>query len=320
MGLLIGNVEGDELLMATCLSVGTRKYYIQFPNGTKYYLHGRYKTNGRFDRESVKKVLRKLNKDLDTKCDICLDVDYTDKEDLALFVIKKQIRKLYAMTNADVLNFYIGPTDKSNFRFASAITQPYKSDRPEKPSILNFLREYLITVEGATIAHGYEADDMLGMYQNDSTIAIHMDKDINMIPGRHFDTMTDTLWEASDPGEIYDSSASTVKGHGLALFYAQMLLGDRTDTIPGINRTEKQCWGVKGVYNLFQNCKDELSMLSIVVDCYQDSHNSGYFKEGLSCKQRLLEQADLVWICRTREEKGSDYISKKLEEFNINVY
>ncbi len=307
---MIGNVEGDELLMATCMSVGKREYYIEFPNGTEYKLHGRYKVNGRFNRASVEKQLAKLGKDKAEKCELKLRVSYDGKEELAVFVMKKQIRKLYQMTGCKLLNFYIGDTEKSNFRFASAVTQPYKGGRLDKPSILPYLRDYLIHTEGAIVATGYEADDMLGIHQTNETIAIHCDKDINMIPGKHYDTMKDLHWISTDPGQVLVGS-SNIKGYGLSLFYGQLLMGDRTDAIPPIARTPTKGWGVKGVVDLLQKCKDEKELLHSVVKCYKESLGEDKWRV------RIREQADLVWICRDKHITGSRYIVNKLMEHNL---
>lgn len=302
---MIGNVEGDELLMSICTSVGKREYVIEFPNGTQYKLHSRYKVNGRFNRASVEKMLKKLGKDTAEKCEIKLNLSYEGQEDIAMMIMKKQIRKLYHVTGCDLLNFFVGDSEKSNFRFQSAITQPYKGNRVEKPPIYEYLRDYLIEVEGATIARGYEADDMLGVYQTDDTIAIHCDKDINMIPGKHFNTMTDTLWTAEDPGELYDGG-SNIKGYGLKLFYAQLLMGDVTDNIPPILRTASKGWGVRGVVKLLEDLNNEEDLLCAIVGCYKESIGDKW-------RDRLLEQADLVWICRELGVTGSDYIKSKFK-------
>ncbi len=303
--MIIGNVEGDELIMQTCLSVGTRKYYIEFPNGTRYNLHGRYKINGRFNRASVEKQLLKLGKDVASQCEIVLDVDYTGKEGQALYIIDRQIRKLYALTKCDLLRFYVGSGDGSNFRFTSAKTLPYKGGRKEKPPIHTIIRNYLIACHGAEEAHGYEADDMLGIYQTDDTIAIHCDKDINMIPGKHFNTMKDLHWESSELGYIDDDT-----GCGLAQFYLQLLTGDMTDNIPPLPKNKRQGWGRAGAVRVLGGCTTEKDYLETVVALCRDLLDSGW------C-DRLKEQADLVWICRDREQKGSDYLVQKLEEYSV---
>lgn len=306
---MIGNVEGDELLMQACLSVCKRNYYVQFPSGFKYRITDRYRTNGRFDRKKILARLEKIGHKEISPYEIVLEEDYKDKEDIAVFVLEKQIRKLYQLTKCDRLQFYVGSDNKCNFRYSKAVTQPYKAGRAEKPAILPYLKEYLINVKGATIATGYEADDMLGIHQTDDTIAIHCDKDINQIPGKHFNTITNTSWVASDPGKLIDGK-DTVNGHGLAVFYAQLLCGDKTDNIPPLPKTEKVGWGWKGVYSKLSDCYDEEEYLNVVVQLYKDSLGEGWY-------DRIKEQADLVWICRNREQTGADYITQQIERYHL---
>jgi len=309
--MLLGNVEADELLMQSCMRVGKRKYFVEHPSGSTYPLTDKYRTNGRFDRFKVKAMMKRLGKiELDDYNIMC-EVAYTGTEQLAIGLMEQQIKKLYYMTKVSRLDFFIGSTDKSNFRFAAAKTLPYKGDRGEKPSIIPYLRQYLLLKHNAVEAHGYEADDMLGINQGKDTIAIHCDKDINQIPGAHYNTMTDTLWQAYDPGTL-TKKKSGIDGHGLAFFYAQLLMGDKTDNIPSIKKspTIKTGWGGAGVYQLLRNCKEEREYLDIVVNCYKEVLENNW-------QARLKEQADLVWICRSRKQTGKDYITQKLKEHKL---
>jgi hypothetical protein len=329
--MIICNVEGDEILMSICMKVKKTKYWAVFPKGTRYHLTERYRVNGRFSRKSVELYFAKKKLVLDENYTIEVTEDYEGKEELALFLIKKQIRKLYAMTNADVINFWLGPssTDTPNFRFKSAVTQPYKSDRAEKPAIREMLREWLIQTQGAQIAHGHEADDMLGIHQKNEftvrddfnefgefvggslssgTIACHVDKDICQIPGWHYNTDSDSLYYVTDPGELtLSNDRSSLKGKGIAFFYAQMLMGDRTDTIPSLKSGK---YGAVGVYNLLQDCKEEYDYVTIIVEEFQKVMGDKW-------RDRLYEQADLVFICRKQGETGSVYIHNKLLEYGI---
>lgn len=332
--MIICNIEGDELLMNICMKVKKTKYFAVFPKGTKYHLTEKYRVNGRFNRKSVELYFAKKGLKLEEHFNIISEESYEGKEDLALFLIKKQIRKLYAMTKADVLHFWVGPSsaDIPNFRFKSAVTAPYKSDRAAKPEIREMLREWLIQTQGAQIAHGYEADDMLGIHQSpiyqvvstvknaisgeklgnhyytSGTIAVHVDKDINQIPGWHYNTDKDEMWFCSDPGGlILSDDRSTLKGNGIAFFYAQMLLGDRTDTIPSLKKGK---YGAVGVYELLRNCKEEEDYLSIIIEEFKNV-------EGEYWLNRLEEQADLVFICRKEGEYGSKYICNKLRELGV---
>lgn len=296
--MLIANIEGDELLMQAITSIRKQDYIVKYKSGAIL------KNNRRHDKRGLIKQLSRIGKKQDE--DYTLELEYSYKPiELAIYLIDKQLRKIQHMTKCDVMNIWLGPTDGSNFRFKSAVTQPYKSNRPEKPEILTQLRNYLINIKGSRIIYGYEADDALGIYQNYNTadtIAVHCDKDIFMIPGLHFNTMTDTLITVTDPGELILYNGK-IKGTGLAFFYYQMLTGDSTDTIPNIVRG----FGPVKAYKALEHCARELDYLEAVCTQYHTIIGDGWVS-------RMLEQADLVWICRNKEETGKDYIKRRYNE------
>lgn len=306
--MLICNYESDELIMQTATSVAKRAYYIKLASGALYPLGRKYVKGGRFNQGLVEKALTKIGKVKEEDYTIELITTYGDLS-LATFLMENQIRKIYHLTKCDRIDFWLGPSNGSNFRFKSAVTQPYKSNRGEKPELVVQLREYLMMIHGAKEIEGYEADDALGIYQVDplnlsydsGTIAVHCDKDIFMIPGKHFNTMTNQFVDVTDPGELHVSNSKALKGTGLAFFYAQLLMGDPTDTIPSLAKG----YGPVKIMKLFEGCRKEADYLFKVCDEYQHHMGTGW-------QARLEEQADLVWICRNSTEKGSDYIRKLL--------
>lgn len=294
--MLVANIEGDELVMQTATSIARRNYTVKLTSGGVYPLGRKYLTEGgRFSQHEVEKAMLKLKKVKNVDYTIECDITYGEIG-LAVYLMENQLRKIRAITECGRTDIWLGPSNGSNFRFASAKTQPYKSNRGEKPPIVTELREYLKNVHGAMEIEGYEADDALGIYQKDNTIAVHCDKDIFMIPGKHLNTMTDQILDVTDPGEIHLEKTS-IKGTGLAFFFAQMLLGDSTDTIPNLVRG----YGPAKVFKLLQNCVTELDYFKIVQETFKKELGLGY-------EERLLEQADLVYICRNRQQKGRDYI------------
>lgn len=294
--MIICNLEGDELCMQTATSIAKRNYSIRFKNGTVYPLGRKYVKNGRFSRFEVAKMLTKLKKTEGEHYTIECDITYGDS-DLAYFLMERQLRKIYSLTKCDLINIWLGPSNKSNFRFAAAKTVPYKSNRTEKPPIIEELREYLKNIKGAQEIEGHEADDALGMYQTDTSIAVHCDKDIFMIPGLHLNTMTDKITVVSDPGELH-LSGKALKGTGIAFFYAQLLMGDPTDTIPSLARG----YGPVTILKLFDGLTTEVEFQEAVVKEYKKQIGDGW-------EDRLKEQADLVWILRDQGIPGSKYLS-----------
>lgn len=116
---------------------------------------------------------------------------------------------------------YLTSTDHSNYRYK--LFPDYKANRKQpKPKHYDFLRTYLTDNHGAQVVFGMEADDQLGIGQDDRSVIVSIDKDLNQIPGHHFNFVKGLLYEVS-PEE------------GLRYFYHQLLTGDRGDNIPGIH-------------------------------------------------------------------------------------
>jgi hypothetical protein len=112
-----------------------------------------------------------------------------------------------------------------NFRLDLATIRPYKGNRKEdnKPHWYQQIRNYLTETWDAEVIEGREADDECSIVQRQSdspTIIATIDKDLDMVPGRHYDYVRRTFY-VTEPSE------------GMALFYKQVLSGDSTDNIAG---------------------------------------------------------------------------------------
>lgn len=171
-------------------------------------------------------------------------------------------------------------TGDSNFR--NKIYPEYKAHRKTipKPKHLNDLREYLVVFWGATVTDGYEADDALGMCQivensNSNSIICTIDKDLLMIPGNHYNFVKQ---EFKVVNEL----------EGLQAFYRQMLIGDTSDNIFGVNGIGK----VKAA-KIIDSLTSENEMIEVVKSLYEDNN-------------RYLVNADCLWIWRKEGEKYSD--------------
>ncbi len=304
------NTEADEILMNVCTSITKTKYYIVFNSGAERLLGTTYYRQGRFDRSKVISFFlakgKVLNKDFKIdargKCD-----DFN----LAVFRLHRLIRKiLYSVaehTNEPLSNLYIqlwlGPADKSNFRYKSAIRQPYKAGRPSKPDIYPQLRNYIINTFGAKVFHGHEGDDALGIYKD---IMCHCDKDIAQIPGDHYNFDKNHYYTVDYFGSLtLTPCGKYLKGTGILFFYAQMLMGDRTDNIPSIPHKRYKGYGAKTTYNVLKQCNTEREAFNAIVTIYQEIWPTDWM-------MYLKEQADLVWICREENKYGRDYIKEML--------
>lgn len=115
----------------------------------------------------------------------------------------------------------------NNFRYKVATILPYKGNRKkEKPRYYWDIREYLTDYYQAEIVDGMEADDALGIRASPDSVICSNDKDLNQIPGWHYDFTKDYLYYTNqEQSDFY--------------FFKQMLVGDSIDNIPGIKNPEK---------------------------------------------------------------------------------
>lgn len=158
----------------------------------------------------------------------------------------------------DEITFNCGASDSiiylsgsNNFR--KKIYPAYKANRKqEKPKHFQALRNYLIKVEQAEVAEGQEADDALGIAQNDTTIICSLDKDLLMVEGWHYNWRRDETVEVS-------------KEEGMRNFYRQLLTGDTVDNIPGIHGI-----GPKKANDLLAGCFFEDEYNKVVLAAYRD--------------------------------------------------
>lgn len=207
---------------------------------------------------------------------------------------KRMVQSILEATKASKHYGLLTSNDKTNYRFDVAKTQVYKGNRVvPKPIHYDAIREYLINYWDARVVSGMEADDKMGIMQTKAlakgvrTIICTIDKDMDMIPGAHYNFVTGRKYHCTKFGHLtLDKSDKKPKlsGGGLMWFYAQTLLGDSADNIPGIKGT-----GSVTVYNLLKDCKTEDEMVEKVEKCYQKYYTKDY-------KDILHEVSTLLWI------------------------
>lgn len=113
-------------------------------------------------------------------------------------------------------------------------TDPKFKETP-RPKHKKAIMDYMCKHWGATIINGMEADDKVAMVQyedwskhplvtkeqDSKTCIIHVDKDINMVPGWHYNPSHEDLYYVDEL-------------EGMKFFYKQVLTGDAQDNIPGL--------------------------------------------------------------------------------------
>ena len=139
----------------------------------------------------------------------------------------------------DAITEAAGATDRLIYlshpiNYREEIFPDYKANRDvtHKPFWHTEIRDYLIERQGAAFSEqGDEADDALGIHQmgalaaDEETIICTIDKDLDMIPGLHYN-----FSKTRRDNGVYDLSDPDC----LRLFYTQMLTGDSADNIPGM--------------------------------------------------------------------------------------
>ena len=207
-------------------------------------------------------------------------------------------RKLYdAMeaTGQHMYQIYLTHSDRElNFRHK---TESYKANRKDKvkPLMLDVARMYLRTEHEAEVVSGYEADDKLGIMQDDETIICSIDKDMWMIPGNHYDLRKKVLFNVSDPGELWPTKDGLI-GTGFKWFCAQMLMGDSADNIKGIPNI-----GPKKTMEILDKHTSNDTLWCAVVKHYVE-----HLKDEAG---KLLDiNAQLLWIWRKENDSYRNYI------------
>jgi 5'-3' exonuclease len=177
-----------------------------------------------------------------------------DGEDIAILRADRLMRELIEATGVDSYRVFL--TGANNFR--REVDPEYKANRKGKPLpiYLNQCKEFLVTEWKAEVTDGIEADDALGINQTDETIIISLDKDLLMIPGKHYQ------WPISGPNWHKDAKFLEVSEFdGLKSFYISSLVGDKSDNIIGVAgigpvKAERAVSYCETEQQLFDTCRE----------------------------------------------------------------
>ncbi len=195
-------------------------------------------------------------------------------------------------SEAEDIKIYIGGS--TNFRNEVAETISYKGNRKgiEKPLHYKNIRKYMENVFHAEITEGIETDDALGIAQTENTVICSVDKDLDQIPGDHYNWIRNEYYTVS-PFE------------GVKSFYSQLLMGDAIDNILGI-------YGIGRVkaHKLIEEVTSNDELVEIVSKEYRKAFDAFW-------KERLIENSKLLWILR--EPLGETPLSNPLIEGLDNV-
>lgn len=219
--------------------------------------------------------------------------------------IDRNINSILDAVGSVTHTLYITADDKSNFRIRVATIRPYKGQRPsDKPFWYDQVRKYLAETYQASIVSGMEADDAIGIaqcsalagdllhwqYYNwsdespteewvreklSNTIICSVDKDLNNIPGWHYDELSKKTYFVSETESLRN-------------FYSQLLAGDPVDNIPSLYGVGRKSQVLRHLHTMVE----ELDMYCHVREQYEKRFGSYSYNF-------LLENGTLLWILRS---------------------
>lgn len=144
---------------------------------------------------------------------------------LALYNARMYVETILKNTRAD--DYCLFFSGKHNIRTDIATIAPYKGNRDplSKPFYYQQIKDFLQKNYKHEVMEGLEADDgcSIAHWENwgkNNTIIASKDKDLKMVPGLLYNTQHNILYNIT-----IEEACKT--------FYKQLLIGDKTDNIPG---------------------------------------------------------------------------------------
>lgn len=243
-------IDGDLILYAACHVVQNR-WYVAYEGG-----------------EPMACSTRKRDLEGYTDIQVCTTID-EDSYWRGTRVIYEKVESIIEEVGADDATVYL--TGAGNFRLE--LYPEYKSHRPEKPVLYLQLKDYMVNHMDfhVELVEGMEADDALGINQSTDTIICSYDKDLRMIPGKHYDFRKQVFFE------VHPVTA-------MRTFYCQVLTGDSTDNIPGLHRV-----GPATALKVLEGATTEEEMWDRVLTAYA-AQDIG--------EEEAIRNAQLIWIMR----------------------
>ncbi len=217
-------------------------------------------------------------------------------EDRELWLLRHQIINMtegWALSAADEDADILVCLSKGRcFRYG--IYPDYKKSRKDKPrpamlaDAFDILRHEFYIEE----IDGLEGDDLLGIrgsceffptvWNDDIEIMVTIDKDLLQIPGRHHNPDKDDFRKVR---EITREAASIN-------FHVQWLMGDTTDSLPGIPKVGP----VKAVKMVAEWLQNDLDLTTMVKNRYEEAGLSKEYCEQMRRCVRLLRCSDMMHV------------------------
>ena len=241
--------------------------------------------------------------------------------------VDELVEHILERTGANASKVFL--SEKGNYRIAAACVKKYKGTRHgEKPQWFSTIRDHLYKEWGGIPVEGREADDALSITQHyylgegvKSCIASR-DKDLRMVPGFHYSWKCGEhqpekpVYEVSVLGKLEPKlndkgGIKAMKGVGLRFFYAQMIMGDSTDNIPGAPTK-----GPKAVVEALTDATTEIELYDAARSTYFEAYKKQMNDDECisftdwrgkrryrSIDQMFREQAILLWMQVHKDDK-----------------
>ncbi len=210
-----------------------------------------------------------VNIDGDIVCYRAAAVSENESLSVACLRADDTMRRILINTQADKYNVYLS----GNNVFRKQIDPQYKANRVNlpRPKHLEDVKAFLVTEWNARIEDTLEADDLLGINQTSTSILATIDKDLNQIPGSHYNFVKEEFYEVT-PME------------GIRFFYKQLLIGDTSDNVFGIRGI-----GPVKASKLIDPLATEEEMYFVCRRLYKDD-------------ERFHRNCKVLWILRNKDE------------------
>jgi len=208
----------------------------------------------------------------------CAAANENEDEHIARWQANQMMERIVHETNASSVSCFL--TGSDNFRLL--YNPQYKANRKDmpRPKHLQAVREELCVKWQATVCEGEEADDRMGIVQcsSENTMICTIDKDLLMIPGKHYNFVKQEFQEVSEH-------------QGIQHFYYQLIMGDRTDNIFGFDgkARHKVPKFLEPAVAFLLHCETEMDMFEHVRDMYNND-------------ETLLMNGRCLWIRRKEGE------------------
>lgn len=252
------------------------------------------------------------------------------------------------------------------YQVGRSVSDPAKKARVE--ALRAYLRDYRTKSVLPEPQWEIEADDAMSIRQRENIEAgrvskiMTVDKDLDMVPGIHINYETYEEIEHPDGyGEIWiekrglpkskggNGVQSKVKGKGTSFFWAQLLMGDGADDIPGLpllqtrllNRyrptketakllkantaaakkklAARKPMGIGPVvaFDILKGCTTDKEALKRVTEAYKEHYGPSHkftswdgVRMHCSSGEMLIEQARLLWMLRWPDDDVLKFITE----------